>query len=91
MTIPEFHTEQGYILAATPARGGATRVFRTTEIVTRSEAWREAKEEGRYGGTPPWLGPLTDNLTGETFWARPAACGAGCYCAAAYRTTKPRA
>lgn len=90
MTIPEFHTADGYILCAAPARGGERRTFRTTDRISQSDAWHAAKEEGRYARYAPWLGPFTDNLTGQTFWARPAPCGAGCYCAAEYRTSKPR-
>lgn len=86
----EFHNEQGYILCAFQGRSGPTRQFRTTERVTHSDAWQLEKDDARYGIKPAWFGPVLDNLTGEQVWFRPAPCGAGCYCAAEYRTTKPR-
>lgn len=83
-------TEQGYLLCASPSRSRASRLFRTTDPVTRGEDWREAKECAQYGEPVPWLGPFHDNLTGQEFWVRPAPCGAGCYCAAQYRLIAPR-
>jgi hypothetical protein len=88
--MTESHNEQGYILCAYKGRSGPTREFRTTVRVTQSDAWYDAKDDARNGTPPDWIGPVTDNLTGDQVWFRPAACGAGCYCAAAYRTTKPR-